>query len=63
MGARLTAVPGASDFFRGAIVSYDVDVKYDLLGVPDGPGRERGRGHRHGDRARPGSSAPTSVWR
>jgi nicotinamide-nucleotide amidase len=36
-GARLTAVPGASDVFRGAIVSYASDVKHRLLGVPEGP--------------------------
>lgn len=37
MGARFTSVPGASDVFRGAIVSYASDVKYSLLGVPEGP--------------------------
>jgi nicotinamide-nucleotide amidase len=37
VGARITAVPGASDFFRGSIVSYDSAVKRDLLGVADGP--------------------------
>ena len=37
VGARLTNVVGASDFFRGSIVSYDSEVKFDLLGVPDGP--------------------------
>ena len=37
VGARLTAVPGASDVFRGAVVSYASDVKFDLLGVPRGP--------------------------
>jgi nicotinamide-nucleotide amidase len=37
VGARITEVPGASDFFRGAIVSYDGAVKRDLLGVADGP--------------------------
>ncbi|MEY2437001.1 MAG: nicotinamide-nucleotide amidase [Acidimicrobiaceae bacterium] len=37
MGARLTDVAGASGFFRGSIVSYDSDVKFDLLGVPRGP--------------------------
>jgi nicotinamide-nucleotide amidase len=37
MGARLTDVAGASGFFRGSIVSYDSDVKFDLLDVPDGP--------------------------
>jgi nicotinamide-nucleotide amidase len=37
MGARLTDVAGASGFFSGSIVSYDSDVKFDLLGVPEGP--------------------------
>jgi nicotinamide-nucleotide amidase len=37
VGARLTNVAGASGFFRGSIVSYDSDVKFDLLGVPEGP--------------------------
>ncbi|MGZ4761099.1 MAG: competence/damage-inducible protein A [Ilumatobacteraceae bacterium] len=34
---RLTAIPGASDVVRGAVVSYASDVKFDLLGVPHGP--------------------------
>ena len=37
VGARLTAVPGASDVFRGAVVSYASEVKFDVLGVPEGP--------------------------
>jgi nicotinamide-nucleotide amidase len=37
MGARLTDVAGASGFFRGSIVSYDSEVKFDLLDVPRGP--------------------------
>jgi nicotinamide-nucleotide amidase len=37
VGARLTAVPGASNWFRGSIVAYDSAVKHALLGVPDGP--------------------------
>ncbi|WP_419917748.1 competence/damage-inducible protein A [Candidatus Poriferisocius sp.] len=37
IGARLTAVPGASDVFRGGLVSYAGDIKFDLLGVPEGP--------------------------
>jgi nicotinamide-nucleotide amidase len=37
MGARFTSVPGASDVFRGGIVSYASDVKFLLLGVPEGP--------------------------
>ncbi len=34
---RLTNVPGASEVFRGSIVSYASSVKFDLLGVPAGP--------------------------
>lgn len=37
MGARLTSVPGASKAFRGSIVSYASEVKFDVLGVPEGP--------------------------
>ena len=37
VGARLTAVPGASDIFRGAVVSYASEVKFDVLGVPRDP--------------------------
>lgn len=37
VGARLTAIPGASDVFRGSIVSYASEVKFDLLGVTRGP--------------------------
>jgi len=34
LGARLTAVPGASAAFVGAVVAYADDVKRDQLGVP-----------------------------
>lgn len=34
---RITSVPGASDVFRGCVVSYASDVKFQLLGVPPGP--------------------------
>lgn len=37
VAGRLTNIPGASDVFRGAVVSYSNDVKFDLLGVPPGP--------------------------
>ena len=37
VGSRLTNVVGASEWFRGAVVSYASEVKYDLLGVPEGP--------------------------
>jgi nicotinamide-nucleotide amidase len=37
VGGRLTAVPGSSRSFRGSIVSYASDVKFELLGVDRGP--------------------------
>jgi nicotinamide-nucleotide amidase len=37
VSGRLTSVPGASNVFRGAVVSYSSEVKFDLLGVDPGP--------------------------
>jgi nicotinamide-nucleotide amidase len=37
VASRLVDVPGASDWFRGGVVSYASDVKYSVLGVPEGP--------------------------
>jgi nicotinamide-nucleotide amidase len=37
VGSRLTNVVGASEWFRGCIVSYASEVKFDVLGVPEGP--------------------------
>jgi nicotinamide-nucleotide amidase len=37
MAARLVNVPGASHWFKGAVVSYDSAVKISLLEVPEGP--------------------------
>jgi nicotinamide-nucleotide amidase len=37
IASRLTSVPGASDVFRGGVVSYASEVKVDVLGVPEGP--------------------------
>jgi nicotinamide-nucleotide amidase len=37
LASRLVAVPGASEWFRGGIVSYATEVKHDLLDVPEGP--------------------------
>ena len=34
---RLSAVPGAGDVFRGALVAYASEVKFALLDVPEGP--------------------------
>ena len=37
LGSRLTAAEGATDFFRGSVVAYQSEVKFELLGVPEGP--------------------------
>jgi nicotinamide-nucleotide amidase len=34
---RLTGVPGAGDVVRGGLVAYASDLKFALLGVPEGP--------------------------
>jgi nicotinamide-nucleotide amidase len=35
--SRLVNVTGASAWFRGSVVSYASEVKFDVLGVPEGP--------------------------
>ena len=35
--SRLVNVPGASRWFRGSVVSYASEVKFGVLGVPEGP--------------------------
>jgi nicotinamide-nucleotide amidase len=35
LGARLTALAGASSWFRGGVIAYDNAVKRNLLGVPE----------------------------
>jgi nicotinamide-nucleotide amidase len=42
IGARLTAVPGSSRYYRGGIVAYANEAKRDLLGVPEALLREHG---------------------
>lgn len=37
IASRLVNIVGASTWFRGGVVSYASDVKFDLLGVPRGP--------------------------
>ena len=37
VASRLVNVSGASEWFRGGVVSYASDVKFSLLGVPEGP--------------------------
>jgi nicotinamide-nucleotide amidase len=34
---RFAAAPGASEWFRGGVVSYQKTVKFTVLGVPEGP--------------------------
>ena len=34
LGATITAVPGASEVFRGGVIAYATDLKAALLGVP-----------------------------
>lgn len=37
IASRLVGVPGASKVFRGGIVAYQSEVKFNVLGVPEGP--------------------------
>ena len=37
VAGRITNVPGASEVFRGSVVSYATEVKHEVLGVPEGP--------------------------
>jgi nicotinamide-nucleotide amidase len=37
IASRLVNVAGASSWFRGGVVAYDSQVKFDVLGVPVGP--------------------------
>jgi nicotinamide-nucleotide amidase len=42
LGARITSVPGSSDYFRGGVVAYSDDLKRRLLGVRAGTLRKHG---------------------
>jgi nicotinamide-nucleotide amidase len=35
IAALLTSIPGASEYFRGSVVSYATEAKTDILGVPE----------------------------
>lgn len=37
IASRLGAGPSASEWFRGGVVAYQEPVKFDVLGVPEGP--------------------------
>ncbi len=63
VGARLTGIAGASDVFRGAIVSYATEVKRSLLGVGEGPvvSEAAARQMAHGVRGRLGADIGLSL--
>jgi nicotinamide-nucleotide amidase len=68
VAARLTAVPGASDVFRGAVVAYANEVKAAELGVPEAVLAEHGAvspevaaAMAHGARERLGVDVAVSV--
>jgi nicotinamide-nucleotide amidase len=42
VASRLTGVAGASDVFRGGLVAYSSELKFDILGVTPGPVVSRG---------------------
>jgi nicotinamide-nucleotide amidase len=42
LSARITSVPGASDYFEGGCVVYSNELKRDLLGVPESLLRDHG---------------------
>jgi nicotinamide-nucleotide amidase len=37
VASRIVSVPGSSEWFKGGVVAYDSQVKFDVLGVPEGP--------------------------
>jgi nicotinamide-nucleotide amidase len=37
VASRIVSVPGSSTWFKGGVVAYDSQVKFDVLGVPEGP--------------------------
>jgi nicotinamide-nucleotide amidase len=63
VGARLTEIVGASDVFRGDVVSYATEVKQQLLGVGDGPvvSESAARQMAHGVRERLGADIGLSL--
>lgn len=63
ISSRIVSIPGASNWFRGGIVSYASDVKRELLGVGPGPvvSEEAARAMAVGVRDRLGSDVGLSV--
>ena len=63
IASRLVSVPGASGWFTGGVVSYASKVKFNLLGVPEGPvvSAEAAKAMAIGVRSCLGSSVGLSV--
>jgi len=61
--SRLVNVPGASRWFRGSVVSYASEVKFSVLGVPEGPvvSEEAARAMADGVRSVVGSDVGLSI--
>jgi nicotinamide-nucleotide amidase len=61
--SRLVNVPGASGWFRGSVVSYASEVKFAVLGVPEGPvvSEEAARAMADGARAVLGADVGLSI--
>ena len=61
--SRLVNVPGASQWFRGSVVSYASEVKFAVLGVPEGPvvSEEAARAMADGARRVLGSDVGLSI--
>ncbi len=61
--SRLVNVPGASRWFRGSVVSYASEVKFAVLGVPEGPvvSEEAARAMADGARRVLGSDVGLSI--
>ena len=65
VAAALTDIPGASQAFRGGVVSYATDLKASLLGVDAGHARGPRRGvraSRRGDGRRGAGPAGRDGW-
>jgi len=37
LSSRIVATPGSGDWFKGALVAYHSEIKFRLLGLPEGP--------------------------
>ena len=54
-------VPGSSEWFKGGVVAYDSQVKFDVLDVPEGPVVSEAAAKAMADGVRRAARAPTSA--